>query len=76
MIIKRNSIGPKILPPAENEIAIPAAIIRSVPHMRESPTPAIGPIKDALTALIDVSSKSELLAFSSSIAANIPYVDK
>ena len=53
---------------------IPAAMIRTVPQKIESPIPAKGPISDALTALIDWTSKAGLFAFSSSIAALIPMI--
>ena len=58
--INKNNIGPKILPFAANEIAIPAAIILNVPGINESPIPAKGPINDVLTEFITLSSKFSL----------------
>ena len=61
------------------------AIIKAIPefvnhglNVATGIIPAIGPINEARTALIELSSKSLLFAFSSSIAAKIPYsnVDK
>ena len=51
---------------------MPTASIRRVPNIIESPIPLRGPIRAALTALIDDVSKSGFVAFISSIANVTP----
>lgn len=52
--------------------AMPVAMMRRVPPMRESPMPARGPMRATFIELIEEVSNSSLLAFSSSMAQTIP----
>jgi len=70
--IKKNRIGPRILPLTARDVPIPTANTRSVPKISESPIPLKGPINAAFTALIDDASKSSFALLISSIASVIP----
>ena len=72
---RKNKIGPRIFPFIASDVPIPVAIIRSVPHIKESPIPASGPINPAFTLLMDDVSKFSSSAFSSSIAVLIPRIN-
>ena len=51
---------------------MPPASGRIVPQKSESPMPESGPMRDALTALMESASKPSSLAFRSSMAAVMP----
>ena len=61
-----------MLPCRARLVPIPVAIRRSVPQKKESPSPASGPIRDALTLSIAVPSISCCWLFFSSIAVVMP----
>ena len=65
-------MGASTFPVSAREQAIPPAKGRRVPQNTESPIPDNGPIKLALTALMELTSNSRFLAFCSSMAAVIP----
>ena len=65
-------IAPSGEPVAAKEIPIPAAITRKIPQKNESPIPDIGPINDALTAVIELASKCSSSLFCFSIEATNP----
>ena len=68
-------IAPRGEPPVDIPKAIPSKIGITVPTTRESPIPAIGPIKPALKPLIVSSSTSSVpLARASSNPAVIPTI--
>ena len=61
-----------MLPFSARLVPIPVAIRGSVPQKKESPSPASGPIREALTLSIAVASMFFCWLFFSSIAVVIP----
>ena len=70
----RKTTAPMAEPVLAKEIPIPAAITLRIPQKNESPTPDIGPIKEALTAVIALASKSGSSLFFFSIDATRPII--
>ena len=65
-------MAPKGLPVAARPMPMPAAMMRKTPQKKASPTPDRGPMRDALTAWMLLTSKFSSSAASRSMAAQMP----